>query len=420
MEKVQTYPERHMFMDNLRYLMIVFVVVFHAAIAYCNLVPYWSVIDSSKSKLFDILILFFDNFQMPVLFFISGYFVLPVIRKQGSTAFVISKLKKLGIPLILIGLFYTPIIPYIRHVVKTLEPLSYFSYWTLQMKSLSDFSFVYFSDIATGKAYADFFYQHHLWFISLLLVFFLIAAFSYQIQQHFFPTELKTNSSHQPTVIPQNRGKILAMLCVFAIIISCLAAVSGLFFLDWAWARVGWMLLIQPARLPIYAGVFVMGIYAYEHGWLLKPLPGKFWIWIIPVSLLSFILMVCQVMMGLDIKAIHPGLSIATAVIRVFLVLSCICAFMNFGKTRWNSRGPISEQLTRCSYEIYLIHLPIVILLQYSIMSINASAFVKFGIVASLSLFITITLARLIVTPFPRWSVVGLVTGFMVATVFIG
>lgn len=50
MEKVQTYPERHLFMDNIRYLMIVFVVIFHAAIAYCNLVPYWSVIDSSKSK----------------------------------------------------------------------------------------------------------------------------------------------------------------------------------------------------------------------------------------------------------------------------------------------------------------------------------------------------------------------------------
>ena len=124
--------------------------------------------------------------------------------------------------------------------------------------------------------------------------------------------------------------------------------------------------------------------------------------------------------MGADITAIHPGLSIATAVVRVFVVLSCICAFMNFGITRWNSRGPISEQLTRCSYEIYLIHMPIVILLQYSIMSINASAIVKFGIVATLSLFITITLARLIVTPFPRWSVAGLVTGFMVATMFIG
>ena len=169
MEKIHTYPGRHLFMDNLRYLMVIFVVIFHAAISYCNIVPWWSVVDSSKSKLFDIFILVLNSFQMPVLFFISGYFVLPVIRKQGSAAFAISKLKKLGIPLILLGLFYTPVIPYIRHVVNTLEPLSYFSYWSLLMKSLSDFSFVYFSDLETGKAYADFFSQHHLWFISLLL-----------------------------------------------------------------------------------------------------------------------------------------------------------------------------------------------------------------------------------------------------------
>ncbi len=420
MEKAHTYPERYLFMDNIRYLMVIFVLVFHASMSYSPIVPWWCVVDTSQNELLNIFILILNSFQIPVLFFISGYFVLSCLRKQGSLGFVKSKLKRLGIPLILLGLFYTPVMAYINHVRNIPEPLSYFSYWLLQMKSLSDFSIVHFPTSESLRPYVDYLSQWHLWFISLLLVFFLIAAVAYQIKQVLFPTGPETRSGDQLTVIPQGRGKILAMLGVFAVILFCLTAVSNLYFFDWEWVRVGAILSFQPTRVPLYAGVFIMGIYAHERGWLLKPLPGKFWIWIILAIPFSFALLVCLTLMAAAPSTIQPELSIAIAVIRTFLVLFWICAFMNIGITRWNTQGPMGKQLARCSYDIYLIHMPIVVLVQYAALSINASAFVKFGLVATLSLGITFTLTKLLVTPFPRWSVAGLVTGFMLATIIIG
>ncbi len=420
MEKAHTYPERYLFLDNIRYLMVVFVVIFHASMSYSTIVPWWSVVDSSQNELINVLIVILNSFQLPVLFFISGYFVLPGLRKQGTGVFVRLKLKRLGIPLILLGLFYNPVMSYIRHVVNTPEPRSYFSYWLLQMKSLSDFSIVHFPDRASGKPYVDSLTQWHLWFISMLLVFFLIAAVGYQIKQVLFPPGPEIRPGDQPAVIPQGRGKILAMLGVFAVAIFCPTAVSNLYFFDWEWARFGCVLSFQPTRLPVYAGVFIMGIYAHERGWLLKPLPGKFWIWLILASLFSFALLVAMILIGVDPTTIQPKLSIAIAGIRAFIVLFWICAFMNIGITRWNTQGAMGKLLTRCSYDIYLIHMPIVILLQYAVLSVNGSALVKFGMVATLSLGITITLTKLVVTPFPRWSAAGLVTGFMLATLFIG
>jgi peptidoglycan/LPS O-acetylase OafA/YrhL len=400
--------------------MVIFVVIFHASLSYSSFVPWWSVVDSNKSEWVDIFIIVLNSFQLPVLFFISGYFVLPGLRKQGSVVFIVSKLKRLGIPLLLLGLFYTPVMSYIRHVVNRPDPLSYFSYWLLQMQSLSDFSVVHFPDRASAKPYVDSLTQWHLWFISMLLVFFLIAAVAYRIKQVMFPPGPEIRPEDQRSVIPQGRGKILAMLGVFGVAIFCPTAVCNLYFFDWEWARFGCVLSFQPTRLPVYAGVFVMGIYAHERGWLLKPLPGKIWMWLIMASLFSFALLVAMILIGADPTTIQPKLSSAIAVIRAFLVLFWICAFMNIGITRWNTQGPMGKLLTRCSYDIYLIHMPIVILLQYAIWSFNAPALVKFGIVATLSLGITIILTKLLVTPFPRWSVAGLFSGFMLATMFIG
>ncbi|MCP4114018.1 MAG: acyltransferase [Desulfobacteraceae bacterium] len=420
MEKPHTYPGRYLFLDNLRYLMVLFVVIFHASISYCTIAPWWGVVDPNRNELVNIFVLILNSFQIPVLFFISGFFVMPSIRKQGSGAFVISKFKRLGIPLILLGLFYTPVITYIRYALNTPDPLSYFSYWLIQMKSLSDFSVVHFPDKAAAMPYVNSLCQWHLWFISMLLVFCIIAAVGYQIKQILFPPGPATRSEDHPTMIPQGRGKILAMLGVFGVAIFLPTAVTNLYFFDWEWARVGCLLSYQPTRLPVYAGVFVMGIYAHERGWLLKPLPGKFWVWLIPVILFTFALLVAMILLLMNPTAIQPKVSIAIGGIRAFLVIFWICVFMNIGITRWNTQGSMGKLLTQCSYDIYLIHMPIVVLLQYAVLSLNASVPVKFGLVATLALGITISLTKLLVTPFPRWSAAGLVTGFMLATILIG
>ena len=71
------------FLDNLRYLMVVLVVVHHSVAAYAIVAPHWIVHDTNTFAA-DIIRELFDVFMMPVLFFVAGYFALPLSGEERS------------------------------------------------------------------------------------------------------------------------------------------------------------------------------------------------------------------------------------------------------------------------------------------------------------------------------------------------
>ena len=70
-------------LDNLRYLMVVSVLIYHSIGAYATIAPHWIVHDTG-SLMADMIRELFDVFMMPVLFFIAGYFALDSLRKKGA------------------------------------------------------------------------------------------------------------------------------------------------------------------------------------------------------------------------------------------------------------------------------------------------------------------------------------------------
>ena len=87
------------FFNTLRTLMVLCVVVFHAACAYVpELVPFWPYHNPEASLMLDIVITFFDVFMMPTLFFISGYFSLMSIERKKALKFIKGKVKRLILP----------------------------------------------------------------------------------------------------------------------------------------------------------------------------------------------------------------------------------------------------------------------------------------------------------------------------------
>ena len=64
---------RFPFLDNLRYLMILLVLVYHSVAAYATVAPHWLIHDSTSFGA-DIVRELFDVFMMPLLFFVAGFF----------------------------------------------------------------------------------------------------------------------------------------------------------------------------------------------------------------------------------------------------------------------------------------------------------------------------------------------------------
>ena len=113
------------FLDNIRYLMIVFVVVYHSVAAYATVAPWWSVHDTSFFAA-DIIRELLDVFMMPVLFFIAGYFALPSLEKRGVGEFIKDKGKRLLVPWILAVVVFMPLLLYERTTARALVPAGRF------------------------------------------------------------------------------------------------------------------------------------------------------------------------------------------------------------------------------------------------------------------------------------------------------
>lgn len=63
-------------LDNIRFSMVLCVVLVHAVAAYTTVIPWWYVRDRGATPYFDVIVIVPDLFQVPVLFFIAGYFAL--------------------------------------------------------------------------------------------------------------------------------------------------------------------------------------------------------------------------------------------------------------------------------------------------------------------------------------------------------
>jgi glucan biosynthesis protein C len=69
----------------------------------------------------------------------------------------------------------------------------------------------------------------------------------------------------------------------------------------------------------------------------------------------------------------------------------------------WNRPTKINRNLAANSYDIYIAHYPIVIILQFALLFIpGIPGLIKFGIVSALSIIFTYLVSQFLLKPFPR------------------
>src|SRR5512147_2856343 len=101
------------FIDNLRWLMIIFVVLMHVNVTY-SMLGGWYYIEKAKLDLFQNIYFgiygsFTQAYFMGFLFFIAGYFVPASYDRKGFGQFVKERLIRLGVPTLLFMLLIHPV-----------------------------------------------------------------------------------------------------------------------------------------------------------------------------------------------------------------------------------------------------------------------------------------------------------------------
>jgi glucan biosynthesis protein C len=131
---------RLLFVDNLRVTLTVLVVLHHLAVTYSGL-PLWYYVepppeDSWSAGLLSLFILINQSFFMGLFFLISGSFTPPSYGRKGARAFLLDRLARLGIPLLLFFVLLGPLsnlVLYRVEIVGKGVELPYWLFWLLTL-----------------------------------------------------------------------------------------------------------------------------------------------------------------------------------------------------------------------------------------------------------------------------------------------
>jgi glucan biosynthesis protein C len=211
---------RMYFFDHLRTFIILLVIVFHVAIGYMAKAPqWWYVVDTQKSGIFDLFVMNADVFIMPAMFFIAGYFALPVLHKKGIGIFMREKFFRIVVPWVVGVLVFAPALTYMIWYSRTDSPPEYADYLVKHFFTAAIFN------------------HAHYWFLGVLAWFFLLLACFYRFRPAAF-------QRHSTASTPSFRFFIL-----FAILTALGFFVPNLFFHADAWFSKWVLISFQPTRL---------------------------------------------------------------------------------------------------------------------------------------------------------------------------
>jgi len=413
-QKINAPQHQLIFFNNLRYLMVLFVLIFHSGLSYGSLIGFWPYHDPNPSAVINHILPLFDVFMMSILFFIAGHFALPSLQKKGGRHFIKGKFKRLGIPWLVVTILVLPILDYIHYYIKFikkgLSPRGYGTHWWLSMKKIAE---LHIGPMKMSE-YLDMtehFYQRYMWFLSLLLLFFVIFWLLYEAGKKWSlvserPIQEETTS---------NRSVYQALLLVgflsvilFALVKFILSSPADPF--DMVWRSLGNLIQFETAKLAFYAPYFGLGIYAYSRKWFTSGNDfGRPWVW----GLICFFLMAVNMLIGRSlIRTVEPSLVIQFSFVVFYPLwtLSFLGLLTSFASRRWNHVKLPGRELAANSYEMYQVHYVFVMTLPLLLSAwIGGPVLIKFGVVALSTILLSYVFSKYVIRPFPRLVLIGLV-----------
>jgi len=400
---------RSQFFDMVRNLAMLSVVLFHAVAAYSTVTPHWSVHNGS-SIIADIIREVFDVFMMPIFFFVAGYFALPSLLRKGAWQFLTGKFNRLGIPWLFAIFAIIPIFQYLGQMKsaggQSRQP--FLEYWITYLRGFGTFRI--------GPLTPESVNQWHYWFISLLLVFFIAFALLCSAKKRWGVSNASSSDSG-----PVRMGSILRALFITGVLTSLAYFMVSFFIADMSWVRIDLLLQFQPTHLVFYIAYFALGIFAYSRRWFAgDEFPRRLSIWV-PVSLLftlGFLVIGQSIFSNPETShRLSAALLVPFSLLRSFLCLAFLVAIIAIALRFRNGLSAFNRDLAANSYNIYLVHLVLVIMFQHTLMVWpGGPPMVKAGFVFLLALLISYGISRLI-NRFPRGFAVFLLGLFALIAV---
>jgi len=415
---------RVVFLDNLRYLFVIGVVIQHATMAYMPS-TWWPVADE-PSLLVSAFTGFFDGFLMPSLFFIAGFFAIPSMIRNSVPQFIKGKFKRLGIPWLACTLFIGPVLPLVYHYTRNNMTLtaSYGHTWLTLMKNALSFDIGLLPSMSRVME-NNLFYQRYMWFISLLLFFFLTFSLVYVLRSKWFkPVDASLNTAG-PSILSTLKTMVLVGLSTFfgsTLLIGIMFALSSGVSNPEPWFTLGNVVQFRVSRIFLHAVYFILGILTYKKRWLESgKLPGHHRTWII--SFLSAFMAYYSsffLMMNSGDSGTEKLYGLLYWFCLNFFTITALGLSLSMGNRYLKKPNRFNSFMASHSYNLYLTHYLFVIVFQLLLLTIpGISSLLKFTFVPLLAICCGLLVSRYMIKPHPKTTLAFVAGMFVIMIIFI-
>ena len=401
--------DRRLFFDSARYALVLVVVAFHVSAGFCGYPEFYQ--EPEGGGAFQVVrdaVNFIPTMQL--LFFIAGYFALSSLRQHGTNGFVVRKARQLGLPWLICVLFLAPFMPYLGYYSQSfcgLDGDNYGRFWAEFLGS----GFRSWYTHASFTTHPQFHHMHY-WFLSVLLQLFLLLAVlraAWSRWGHRWPRRW----AQWPEPASDAGALLLGVLAV-----TVLRWVGG--WLPLPYGTLAFVFNDFGHSWFEQGAFFALGVYASWRGWYdTRPLRG----WV-PFGVLSGALAgVVGLAVGLytlwgqnipDWAGQYLGPLFDTV-----RVMWCLTIVMGLCQRFLNRPGPMAGFLARHSFNVYLVHYPLILVFRLVLLPWPAPTAVKWVLTLVWALVASHALSHWLVRPRPRLAV-GLLLLANVAVAVVG
>jgi glucans biosynthesis protein C len=365
-QMIEAKQARLLYIDNLRAVIIVMVVLVHTAVTYSGIGSWYYVekqaLSIGSTMVFVSFLVLAQSFDMSFLFMLAGFFIPSSFDAKGPTRFIRERLYRLGIPLLIYIFLLHPL------AVKLAYPdLDVMNYYIIGLKSLGFLGW-------TGP----------LWFILALIIFTGIYV--------ILRTLLNCKISFATSEIDTIHVFVLTLIIAIPAFLIRIAMPVGA--------------SIANLQFPFFSGYIVM----FTFGVIAKRLnlfdridykTGKKWlICSLTFGYLFFLLIFVFGDAAKSTAKILGGLtwqSFAYALWESFSCVAITIGLIGIFRNRFNKQNWLQRLLSDNYFGVYVFHAPILIAISVSLAHLTIHPLLKFALVAPCAI-----IASYLVTFFSR------------------
>lgn len=340
------------YLNNVKVFLALLVVTCHANMAYGGAGGWYYIEatnDDISTSVLTMVNAIIQSFSMSLFFFLAAYFCPGSYDKRGFFRYIKDRTLRLVLP----GMFYFMVLnPICINLVKKQG---------------------YFSSLGF----------YNLWFVMAL--FFFSAAYALVR----FQSNIKIPSIGNPK--SRHVFSLILFIGVFNFLTRILFKTNKMYIFDFTFGY-----------FPQYIVFFILGVIAFRSEWLDGLKEGAvrrhFIISLASITLLPIVFFIASAGNN-SIENFYGGVtleslfySIWEPMVAVGIILGVLASFKN----KLNFTTPILSKLARCSYLIYIIQGPVIVILQIALRAISINILVKASLVTVLTFGISFAISLLI------------------------